>query len=332
MSFRRQAATDMGKVWSGHSTFRPMRHAEGDEPEEEEGEAHMDRTAASGLYGYTKGIQAEVDTGIRKLSRFAAKTAASLWAKDPKSAEFLSAHARKAGSLSAKALLKEMANLGPKIDKVASAPTPGLYGFRNKTAKDSLMACQAMREESGLVAYAMFQRKTGKVSDLIGYMEKHCDETSCPYTSMLLQAMPDMGPVMAKAAQDSGAGPAAHFFFDNPRKRVVREFAFTKAISNVPEVIPKVVKEYDALDKSKSELKKEVANTPETPKETIKTTPGSDEFSTLAKYIVFTEQEVHKMPNKVPEGHGDIEKSPDMSIVQDLVTEKYLQKKAHRSR
>lgn len=317
----KQSATNMDTVWSGNSTFRPMRHAEDD---------GMDRQAASGLYGFTKGIQGSVEAGVRKLSRHASKTAAALWAKDPKSAEFLATHSRKADSLPAKILLSAMSELGPKVDKVAAGRTHGLYGFRNKTAKNALVACQGLREEAGFIAHELATRKADKYADLVGYMEKHCDATQCPYTSLLMQAMPEDRVALVRTAQDSGAGSAAHIFFDNPRKRVVREFAWTKALTNVPTVGQQAIKDFDTLDKSPSKLKSEINKTPDTPTETIKSTPGSDQFSTLSKYVVFTEQPVKKMPNKVPEGHGDVKKAPELSIVHDLVTEKFLAKQAAR--
>ena len=313
----KMSASDLAKSWSGHSTFRPMRHADDDQ---------MERQAGSGLYGFTKDVQSSVEAGVRKLSRYASKTASTLWSKDPKSAEFLSMHARKADSLPAKVLLAAMSELGPKVDRMAAGRTHGLYGFRNKTAKNALIACQGLREESGYIAHDLATRKAAKYADLVGYMEKHCDATKCPYTTMLMQAMPEDRLALLRTAQDSGAGSAAHMFFDNPRKRVVREFAWTKAITNVPAVVPKVVEEYEVTDKSKAKLKSETNKTPDTPSETIKTTPGSDQFSTLSKYIVFTEQPVKKMPSKVPEGHGDINKAPELSIVHDLVVEKALAK------
>ena len=96
----KQSASDLAKSWGGHSTFRPLRHAEDDDDLDP-----MGKQAGSGLCGFTKGIQTCVDVGIRKLSKYASKTASALWAKDPKSAEFLTTHVRKAGSMSAKALL-----------------------------------------------------------------------------------------------------------------------------------------------------------------------------------------------------------------------------------
>lgn len=318
----KQSASDLDKSWSGHSTFRPMRHAE----DEDEG---MPRQAGSGLYGFTKDIQSSVEAGTRKLSRYAHKTAAALWAKDPKTAEFLATHARKADSLPAKALLSAMSEIGPKVDKVAAGRTHGLYGFRNKTAKNALIACQGLREEAGFVAHELASRKATKYSDLIGYMEKHCESTNCPFTTLLKQAMPEDRVALVRMAQDSGAGSAHNFFFDDPKRKEVREFAQSNAPTNVMQVIPKIVQEYEVLDEKPSTMKREVNKSPLTPDEVLDETAGSDEFSTLSRYLVMT-----KTPTSepVPEGVHETPKAPDLSRVHKKVTEKYLKKLAQSRR
>lgn len=319
-------ASDLGKSWSGHSTFRPMRHA--DDIEEDDGDLDddMQRMAAAGLYGFTKALQRDVDASVGKLKRFASKTAHAIWSKDPKTAEFLSTHARRADSLPAKALLSAMADLGPKVDRMAAGRTHGLYGFRNKTAKEALIACQAMREESGHIAHDLYTRRLAKYADIMAYLEKHCDATQCPYAAMLKTAMPEEKFSLMRLAQDrdSGAGSSSEFFFSDPRKREVREFAQSQAPTNVPTVLPKIVKEYENLDQTPSKMRSEVKESPNTPSETIKVTPGSDQFSTLSRYIVFTEQPVKKMPSKVPEGREDIAKAPEMSIIHDLVSQRIM--------
>jgi hypothetical protein len=285
----------------------------------------MDKQAATGLYGFTKDIQTCVEAASRKLTRVAAKTASNLWAKDHKSAEFLTLHARKAGSLPAKALLAAMSDLGPKVDRAAASRTHGLYGFRNKTAQRSLLACQAVREEAGYLAHDLATRKSGKYSDVLGYMEKHCETTQCVYTTLLMQAMPDDKLALLRtASEDSGAGSAGGVFFADPKRRSVRDFAWTEALTNVPAVVKRVVDQYEVLDKSNSQLKSEVNQTPNTPNETLKATPGSDQFSTLSQYIVTTVQPVKKMPGKMPDGHSDTNKAPDLSIAHALAVQNVL--------
>lgn len=323
-------ASDLGKSWSGHSTFRPMRHAddiEDEEIEEDDGNLNddMQRMAASGNYGFTKGVQRDVTGSVNKMQRFASKLAASLWAKDPKTAEFLSTHARRADSLPAKALLAAMSELGPKVDRMAAGRTHGLYGFRNKTAKEALIACQAMREESGHIAHDLYSRRIAKYADVMAYLEKHCEATNCPYAAMIKTAMPEEKfSLLKKLAQESGAGQASNFFFDNPRRRAVRDFARAETITNVSTAIPRIVKEYENLDQTSKELRRDVKDTPPTPKETLKETPGSDQFSTLSRYIILTEQPVKKMPSKVPDGRDEIRKAPNMSIINDLTDQNYL--------
>jgi hypothetical protein len=77
--------------------------------------------AASGLYGYTKRTQHDVEASIRKAQVQAAKIASFLVEKDDQSIPFLKAHAKRARSTSARLLLAAMKSMGPKVAaKVAS--------------------------------------------------------------------------------------------------------------------------------------------------------------------------------------------------------------------
>jgi hypothetical protein len=78
------------------------------------------KDAASGLYGFSKGIQSDCDSCVKKLTRGAEKLARQIYSKDEKVAPFLSKHAQRAESLPAQILTAAMKSLGPKI---ASAKT-----------------------------------------------------------------------------------------------------------------------------------------------------------------------------------------------------------------
>lgn len=79
----------------------------------------------SGLYGYTKKVQADCETATRKLARVASKLARVAYQKDERVAPFLGTHSKRANSLSAKILTAAMKDLGPKvasqIEKVAAS-------------------------------------------------------------------------------------------------------------------------------------------------------------------------------------------------------------------
>ena len=90
-----------------------------------------------------------------------------------------------------------------------------------------------------------------------------------------------------EGVEDSGAGGAAHLFFDNPNKRETREFAESGADSNDP----------DSSDGSK---------TPPTPTEIREDEAGGEAFSTLNRLVVETD---HPTEDAMPEGHVDVELS-----------------------
>lgn len=85
--------------------------------------ASQTRTAgkASGLYGYTKGTQRDVEASVRKAQRRANSIAKVLYARDERSVVFLKAHAKRANSKSARLILAAMKNIGPRVasDKTA---------------------------------------------------------------------------------------------------------------------------------------------------------------------------------------------------------------------
>lgn len=85
----------------------------------------------------------------------------------------------------------------------------------------------------------------------------------------------------------SGAPSAEGAFFDNPERREVREFADSGAVTNDPDVgrTPK--------------------DAPPTPTE-ILDEPGAEQFSTLNRYVVETEQPAPGLP----EGHDELPKHP----------------------
>jgi hypothetical protein len=96
---------------------------------------------------------------------------------------------------------------------------------------------------------------------------------------------------------------AAHLFFDNPQAREVREFSESGALSNNPE----------SAETFEEELRAEIA--PPNPSEIIEDTAGADEFSTLSRFIVETEQPVEDEAN-IPQGYDDVDKADDVRLKQ----------------
>ena len=107
-----------------------------------------------------------------------------------------------------------------------------------------------------------------------------------------------------EGVEDSGAGGAAHLFFDNPNKRETREFAESGADSNDP----------DSSDGSK---------TPPTPTEIREDEAGGEAFSTLNRLVVETD---HPTEDAMPEGHDDVEKSEKVLKQAGMPDPRYLAK------
>ena len=97
-------------------------------------------------------------------------------------------------------------------------------------------------------------------------------------------------------------------FFDKPRAREMREFAESGALSNNAEVARRSVKENNTDITQRAEAKA-VRESPPTPTEIVRDSPGSGEFSTLSRYLILTEQPTDP---GVPNHREDIPKHPDM--------------------
>ena len=177
------------------------------------------KTAAGGLYGYTKGTQRDVEATVRKASNYATKLAKRVYAKDERSVDFLKIHAKR-GSKTAKLILAAMANIGPRlaseksagsnpfsvelpIEKAAAkrkSPANGMYGFPSKVARLSLTACSDLKSYIGEVAYDLHSRRTARHSRITGFLKEHGKTANCGYSRMLLSCYPD-APVSKEANQ-----------------------------------------------------------------------------------------------------------------------------------
>jgi len=165
------------------------------------------RTAASGLYGYSKATQNACETASRKLSKAALRIAKDAFARDADVVPFLQAHVKKEGSRSARVLLAAMKELGPKIasemrgghPKEAKAPVYGLYGFKARTADLGLEACKEVRAAAGYIAADLHYRKSDLHEGITGFLKQHSRTGKCTYAGMLLSCYPDANMRMASA-------------------------------------------------------------------------------------------------------------------------------------
>lgn len=169
----------------------------------------LEKTAASGLYGFTKGVQKDCESAIRKVSKTAARIAKQLWAKDQGVCAFLNTHAKRSKSLPAKVILTAMKELGPKvatfhqlrratyspqvqpIEKMAGKSGYGMYGFKSKTAQLGVSACSQLKAEVGEIASDLHKRRTAKRENIVGFLSDHKKLGKCIYSKLILSTYPD---------------------------------------------------------------------------------------------------------------------------------------------
>jgi len=171
-----------------------------------------DGKTAAGLYGYTKAVQRDCEASVRKLQRRASAIARKAWQKDEKVAAFLTTHAKRGKSRSARILLTALKNMGPKVasdktvTKEAAVTSYGMYGFPSKTARLGLAACMDVRDFAGTVSADLHRRKASLYEPLTGFLGQHTKAARCNYSRMILGTYPDASIRIASAAPKGVAG------------------------------------------------------------------------------------------------------------------------------
>jgi len=168
------------------------------------------KEAAGGLYGFPKGVQGDCDAAARRVAKEAARIAKAAYGKDARVSDFLSVHTKRGKSLSAKALVAALQEMGPKLASGDSAERLqelreangtkeaatdkeakyGLYGYRQKTSKLGLAACSELRHEAGRIATELHRRRHDKHARINEYLKTHCKEAGCHYSRLLLDGYP----------------------------------------------------------------------------------------------------------------------------------------------
>lgn len=180
------------------------------------------KESASGLYGYTKGTQRDVEATIRKAQKEALKIAQSIQKGDPRVARFLQVHANRTKSQAAKILLAAIDNVqsmkaknanledacwegyeavGTKVKdgetvpncvpKTASVESYSLYGFPDKVADTGLAACTRVRVAMGRITFDLHHRRQARHEDITGFLTSHAKKARCAYSRFLLASYPD---------------------------------------------------------------------------------------------------------------------------------------------
>jgi hypothetical protein len=77
--------------------------------------------------------------------------------------------------------------------KVAGRAKWGMYGFPMRTARLGLSACNALREEAGVLASDLHSKKAKLYSAITGFLQEHSKTAKCGFSEMILSAYPDSG-------------------------------------------------------------------------------------------------------------------------------------------
>lgn len=160
----------------------------------------------TGLYGLPKKVQSDCQSAAKRLSTAAINAAKKAYSKDERVAAFLNTHAERSGSLSAQILVNAMKKLGPKIaaegrkqarleelrEKKAGKAKYGLYGYKLRTAKLGIEACNSLRNEAGVICVDLHRRRSDKHSQITAFLKDHSKTGKCLYSKMLSRSYPSV--------------------------------------------------------------------------------------------------------------------------------------------
>ena len=158
----------------------------------------------SGLYGYTKAVQASCEVASRKLTKQAVAVIRKAALRDPRVIDFLGLHAKRAKSLPAKILLASFKDSLPKVaSSEKEARHYGMYGYPVKTAALGVNACAQMREVAGIIAMDLHKRQATLHGKIVGFLGEHGKTAKSGTCKMLLSVYPEEGFTFGKRAADA---------------------------------------------------------------------------------------------------------------------------------
>lgn len=152
--------------------------------------SESDKTAALGLYGFTKEAERVCGSATNRLSKFTTKLAKEIYTKDAETSSFLEEHEKRTGSRAARMLRSCMGDIGPGPKKTAAKRESGRYGYGTRTAKLALQACSDVEQEAGIIASDLHGRMGSKHSSITGYLGKHAKSAKCGWSEMIQEAYP----------------------------------------------------------------------------------------------------------------------------------------------
>lgn len=142
---------------------------------------YLNKTAASGNYGFTKAVQNDVEIALRKLEKKVEDLARFVESKHPEAGVYFSQRCQGSTCIASKALSSKcIFNQTPK--KIVSGP----LGFKPACAKSAHKAIADLILFSGDVAHTLYK----KDRDHIPYLQTHAKKKRCPLTKLLLENYP----------------------------------------------------------------------------------------------------------------------------------------------
>ncbi len=143
--------------------------------------AYMNKTAASGNYGFTKRIQNDVDVALRKLQKKVDQLARVVESKHPEVGSYLGLRCKGSNCNASKALSKAcLLNQPPK--RLGNGP----LGFKPSCAKSAHKAITDLTLYCGEVAHSLYQKDRNHMD----YLKTHAKKKRCPLTRMILENYP----------------------------------------------------------------------------------------------------------------------------------------------
>ena len=174
------------------------------EPEGVTPDTFQKEAAVTGRYGFSKDVERDASTSIKKLQRHALTLAKAAYAKDPKVEDFLKTHAKRGKSMAAAVLLSAMKEIGPKLGSMekTAGGVKGLYGFPQKTAHLGLTTCAQIKEHAGIISSDLHHRRMGKYDKITGFLRECAKNEKCAASKILLAGYPELDLKLASESVD----------------------------------------------------------------------------------------------------------------------------------
>lgn len=135
----------------------------------------------SGLYGFNKNIQSDIDVSIRKLSRKANAIAISLEAKFPEAGSFFKDRMTRTNDPACEAMSNAC-----RLFRDRPRILPGVAGYSQGCVKACMGALNTLHVLAGEIGNLIYKRESNHVD----YMNEHYKESKCPFTKLLIDSYP----------------------------------------------------------------------------------------------------------------------------------------------